>query len=528
MNKRISRASLAAAVVVAGLVILLAGAAVAAAAPAKAAAAASPAGATAALGESAPTYGWVLQLRGAINENLTYQQFAALEAKYPGTPWTDTSTPANTFNGIALWRLVGLVDDKNPKTFNSTLATAGYSVQIVGIDGFVGTLTSNDLTKPWVGDNTVIVADQENAAPLSFGFLKTKNGTTSWHPTWPLQLCATNLPGSVKPGGIETIIVYKPGVTPPASPTTVPSWIAQVRGAASVDYTAAQFRKLAVAHPGTWTDDNGTPADPSDDVVYTGTPLWRLVALADGGSPATLNLDRLGLGYKVDVTGMGATATTAASFDSSAITGNKAVIVADRANGTELTPTQGNCVLQLDGVTYAWVPTWPARLVGTGVTTDQSFGGVVRVTLEKPVVPSYVKPLVLKGRRTAKIAYLNFPTPVVWDGTKAGNINQTLRARYRGQSISKLVGLVDDKHPGTFNKALARRGYTIKLIASDGYTWTISSKTIVGKKGWIVASLKDGKTMDSTEGPYRFVGSFIKPFYGKESVSKLVEIKLIF
>jgi hypothetical protein len=527
MNKRITRAGLAAAFVVAGLVILLAGAAVAGAAPATAAASASPAGATAALGETAPVYGWVLQLRGAISENLTYQQFAAMEAKDPGTPWTDTSTPANTFNGIPLWRLVGLVDDKNPKTFNDALATQGYTVQIVGIDGFVGTLTSNDVTKPWVGDDTVIVADQENAATLAFGFMKTKNAVTSWHPTWPLQLCATALPGSVKPSGIETIIVYAPGATVPSPPTTLPSWIAQVRGVTSVDYTAAQFRKLAAAHPAAWTDDNGTAGDPSDDHVYAGTPLWRLVALADGGSPATLNLDRIGLGYKVDVTGMGATAPAVASFDAGAIV-NKSVVVANNEDGSQLTPTQGNCVLQPDGVTYAWVPTWPARLVGTGVTADQSIGGVVRVTLEKPVVPSYVTPLVLKGRHTARISYLNFPTPATWDGTKAGNINPTVRALYRGQSLYKLVGLVDDKHPGSFNKALARKGYKIKLIASDGYTWTISSKTIVGKKGWIVASLKDGKTMDSTEGPYRFVGSFIKPFYGKESVSKLVTIKLIF
>ena len=88
--------------------------------------------------------------------------------------------------------------------------------------------------------------------------------------------------------------------------------------------------------------------------------------------------------------------------------------------------------------------------------------------------------------------------------------------------------MVDDKHPKTFNAKLARKGYKIAFIASDGYVWTISSKTIVGKKDWLVASLKDGKAMTADEGPYRYVGSFIKPFYGKPSVYKLVEIKLIF
>ena len=85
----------------------------------------------------------------------------------------------------------------------------------------------------------------------------------------------------------------------------------------------AQFRALAIRPKGTWTDTSVTP-----NVVYAGTPLWRLVALADGGSAATLNLDWLGLGYNVDVSGMGvdalgADAPTTATFASSAIAGSE-------------------------------------------------------------------------------------------------------------------------------------------------------------------------------------------------------------
>jgi hypothetical protein len=531
MSKRRKLAIPAAAFAVAGLVIVLAFAGVAAAAPATS----SPVGATAALGEAAPVYGWVVQLRGAINENLSYKQFAAMAAKAGvGATWTDDGgTPADpsddrVYAGIPLWRLVALVDDKNPKTFNDALAAKGYSVQVVALDGFAATLPSILDTvspKPWVRDNTAIVADQVNGAPLPFGSFSVKH-PDRWTPSWPLQLVSPTLPGNAKPGGAVTIIVYKPGVTPPTNPVIQPSWDVQVRGASNVDYTAAQFRALAKAHTATWSDDEGT-ADASDDQVYTGASLWRLVALADGGSSASLNLDRLGLGYKVDVFGMGATAPAEAQFDAPAIAGKSNVVIADRVNGAQLTPTQGNAVQQLD-MSYLWQPTWPARIVGSGVTVDQSFGGVLRVVLEKPVVPSYVTPLVLKGRRTARIGYLSFPTPVTWNGNKAGNINPTLRAVYRGQTLYKLVGLVDDKHPKTFNVALAHKGYKVEFIGRDGYTWTISSKTIIGKKRWIVASLKDGAVMSSDEGPYRNVGSFIKPFYGKPSVSELIKIKLIF
>jgi hypothetical protein len=153
---------------------------------------------------------------------------------------------------------------------------------------------------------------------------------------------------------------------------------------------------------------------------------------------------------------------------------------------------------------------------------------VLRVELGKPVYPDYKTSLTLRGRLIRSIPYANFPNGVRWDGTKAGDINPTLKAVYRGQSLYKLVGLVDDKYPKTFNKARALKGYKIQFIARDGYKVTISSKTIVGKSGWIVACLKDGMMLSADEGPYRYVGSFIKPFFGKLSASQVVTIKLIF
>ena len=472
---------------------------------------------TAAQGAAAPTYGWVLQLRGVLSRDLTYSQFAALAAKYDAS-WNDGT---HTWTGVPLWRLVALVDDKNASTFNTSLAKKGYSVQIVGLAGTV-TLTSTDGL--WVGNNGVLVADEADGTPLQFGAL---DGAT-WTPAWPTELVGSGLAADQQLGGVVRVIVYKPGVTPPVSPAIQPSWIVQVRGGLkAVDDTAAQFRALAKAHPVSWTDTAAL-------ATYKGTPLWRLVAQADGGSPATLNLDLLGLGYlaqpsvgySVDVVGMGAPTLTTTTFTASQFASSSGVTLADRQGSplAQLTPLAGT--VTGSDPTYVWTPTWPLRLCGSGVTTGQ--GGVLRVVIHQPPVPSYIKPLVLKGRRTVRIPYLAFPTPVTWDGRKAGNINPQLRALYRGQTLYKLIGLVDDRDPKTFNVALARKGYTIEFIGSDGYKWTISSKTIIGQTHWIVASLKDGATMSSCEGPYRYVGSFIKPFYGKPSVYKLIEIKLSF
>ena len=134
--------------------------------------------------------------------------------------------------------------------------------------------------------------------------------------------------------------------------------------------------------------------------------------------------------------------------------------------------------------------------------------------------------LTLKGKLTKVLPISQVQANVTWDGTKAGNINPTLRAKYRGQTLYKLIGLVDDKDPSSFNVALAKKGYKIKLFGLDGYTWTISSKPIIGKKKWIVAKLKNGKPLPTGETPFRFVGSFIKPFNGKASVYQLYKIRL--
>jgi len=136
--------------------------------------------------------------------------------------------------------------------------------------------------------------------------------------------------------------------------------------------------------------------------------------------------------------------------------------------------------------------------------------------------------LVLQGKLTKKIPWSRLPVSVTWDGTKAGAIPTDLKAVYRGQTLYKLIGLVDDRDPGSFNVALARKGYKIRFLASDGYSWDMSSREIIGRTGWILARLKNGKPLPANEGPYRDVGPFIHHFFGRESVKLITRIKLIY
>ena len=126
------------------------------------------------------------------------------------------------------------------------------------------------------------------------------------------------------------------------------------------------------------------------------------------------------------------------------------------------------------------------------------------------------------------------PATVIWDGTKAGDINPSLRYVYKGQSLYKLLAKVDDDRPGSFNLARAKKGYTIQFVCRDGYKPRISSRLIL-RKGkprvhWIIAKIKAGALLEGEEAPFRFVGGppITQPFNNKLSAYGVTRIRLRF
>ena len=137
-------------------------------------------------------------------------------------------------------------------------------------------------------------------------------------------------------------------------------------------------------------------------------------------------------------------------------------------------------------------------------------------------------PLVLQGVLTRRVPWTQIQTTGSYDGRQDhDNRHVELQAFYRGEPLYKLIGLVDDNDPNTFNVAKARSGYGIKLYGSDGYVWTVDSRTIIGKNDWIIAKLRDGKPLPKWEGPYRFVGASFIGFRAGESVKLLVRVQLV-
>jgi hypothetical protein len=141
--------------------------------------------------------------------------------------------------------------------------------------------------------------------------------------------------------------------------------------------------------------------------------------------------------------------------------------------------------------------------------------------------------LTLQGRTTKVLPIAAFPATASWDGSKAGNINPSLRYVYTGQLLYKLVGKVDDARPG-FNVAKAKKGYSIQFVCLDGYKPVLNSKVLFrrGKlrTDLVLAKLKAGALLPAAEGPFRFVGGppITQPFNNKLSAFGVTKIRLIF
>jgi hypothetical protein len=188
-----------------------------------AAAAAAPA-----LAADAVPYGWVLQLRSAKhNTDLTYKAFRHYRLTMNRqVVWTDSTDPANplTYKGVSLRRLVGIVDDNDPATFNVAKAAAGYNVVVTGLDGFAATYTSAEVATM---GKALIVADRVNDAPFDLGTASIKDPMTVdevavWKPAFPLKLVSSDptITGKRKPAGVARIAIEP--ATPPAASGAAP------------------------------------------------------------------------------------------------------------------------------------------------------------------------------------------------------------------------------------------------------------------------------------------------------------------
>jgi DMSO/TMAO reductase YedYZ molybdopterin-dependent catalytic subunit len=285
---------------------------------------------------AAATPDWPLQVVGAATISMTQAEFESLASVI----WDDDATD-NVWSGVALWRVIALVDDGDDTTFSDAMASAGYDVKVIGADGYSYTFPSQEVAR---NDNFVL-ADELNGAPLPAE-------------KYPLKLVSPEF--EVGGPSVSQVVSIELNSTTPTHPVpTVAEWPIQIYGALSDNVTRVEFEAGVSSDSLSCTDNTGT---------WTGVALWRLVALVDDDDPATFNSALAAEGYSVKVSAPDYYYV----FDSATVAGNDNIVAANALDGQPLPLTDPASPSKL------W---YPVKLVGSGLHSGDRVGGVVMIEL---------------------------------------------------------------------------------------------------------------------------------------------------
>jgi DMSO/TMAO reductase YedYZ molybdopterin-dependent catalytic subunit len=288
---------------------------------------------------AAATRDWPLQLVGATTVSMTQAEFESLASSHP-VSWDDNAT-GNLWEGVALWRLVALVDDGDNTTFSDAMASAGYNVRVIAADGYSYTFPSQDVAR----DDNFILANELNGAPLPVE-------------KYPLKLVSPEF--EVGGPSVAQVVSIELQSTTPTNPVpTVAEWPIQLYGALSDNVTLAEFEAGISSNVLAYTDNTG---------IWAGLALWRLVALVDDDDPATFNSALAAEGYSIKVSA----SDYYYVFDSATVAGNDNIIAANSLDGQPLPLTDPANPSKL------W---YPVKLVGSGLHSGDRVGGVVMIEL---------------------------------------------------------------------------------------------------------------------------------------------------
>lgn len=319
---------------------------------------------------------------------------------------------------------------------------------------------------------------------------------------------------------VAYLIVNYDGGAPPTAPAAAPTastvsagevLLTVVQEGASRAFTLADLQGLdRVTGQGRYTNSAGVdyPA------TYAGVPFLTLL----GSAPA-------------DATVL-VTATDGYSMN------YLASQLLDESTGTWILAYEENGAPLAEGV-------GPLRVVQVGENNPHFESAISAKMVERiEVLGQYVDyTLVVRGAVTRV-----FPRAELEAGIgcpcHAVTVTATLKGEthtYTGLPLWRLVAYVDDeRYPGPeegihyddvdFNDAFAQAGYTVTLVASDGYAQTVAASVVARDDRFIVALKKDGAFFDpAVDGYLRFLyDDSVKLPQGTslKSVKLLVEVRI--
>ncbi len=452
--------------------------------------------------EPEPTAGpVVLELVGPDGtQSMSMAELKALPAAQGwagGKSSTGRITPPEPHTGVSLQDLAAQVGGLEPGTGVSVVAKDGYAMTFSYDQIVNGDFITYD---PGTGDEIeidaplqVIIAYERSGEPIS----PDADG--------PLRLAVISPENNQVVDGHWTV----KWVTEIRLKDMAEDWVLQLEGAQTEEMDRATFESCAAVncHQATWTDDEGQ--------VWSGVPLWLLAGRIDGGEKHgddAYNQALAQQGYSLEVI---AADGYSAAFDSTHFDHNDDILLANLVDGE----------LLLD-------KSFPLRVVGADVDKKGRVGQVAQIvaaiTAEEAEAAEAAAPvdawsLKLEGALSLEIGQSDFAScaechTATWTDDE-GQV-------WTGVSLWRLAGQIDDDNPhddGAYNQDLAEQGYSLEVVAADGYSAAVESAQFDRVDELLLAYLADGEPLAEKSFPLRLVGPDINK---GQMVGQVVQILL--
>ena len=250
---------------------------------------------------------------------------------------------------------------------------------------------------------------------------------------------------------------------------------------------------------------------------YTGVPLSALAAQVGGIDPS-LGVTVLGTdGYGMTFSAKQAAGGDFVTYDP--VTGAErppayplTPALAYRHQGKLLDPTQ-------DGPLHLVFAEPKADIVVDG---HWSVRWVDRLEVKKSLGQWQVAVQGHTSSTLTEASYVSCASP----GCHGSEYSDASGQRWTGIPLWLVVGSVDDSRThgaGAFDVKLARKGYEVELIASNGVTTFLSSRDLLGHRDWILAGQMDGESLTPDYFPLRLVGPGLTD---DQSIGRITEVRL--
>jgi DMSO/TMAO reductase YedYZ molybdopterin-dependent catalytic subunit len=424
---------------------------------------------------------WTVELTDLAGDTkeLTRTKFVALD--YTNDTYV-VDYKLRNWTGVPVSKILGLVDDDDPLTFNATVADTQYRLQVIASDDYNKTMVAKDLV--------------DMGAILAFKM----NGTLLDEDSAPLKLVGSDLSGSSMVSMIASVKMLEPFI------------LTLEYAEDGFDFTLSDLKAMeTVTSSGGYMKSTGTIVGPNE---FTGVPLKDFVEMVYDGMDYSLEVEATD-GYIMTYSSSQVANGTFAYYDLDGTvlgSGNFTMLVAYEQDGAAL-----------DGMALRI-----AIVDESSPITDGHFWAkYVRYLRVTPYVADWN--LTLIGVTTMTIDRQTFESIATcsYHALSYTFENETGTHVYTGAALWVLVAAVDgaDAPDGhyLFNELLASEGYNVTVRASDGYSKTFSSAMVAGNDSMIIADRLDGEPLADDEFPLRLVGPWLSP---SQMVGMVVEIEL--